>query len=256
MKSNILYLQRFIAACCMLACITACKRDKSNDMVVVTATGNINSKVDEFRQLLGATLNTAPGAVGGRREINWEAVPDSLLGKAMPGNFFNPVGNDPALASRQKGLVYEPGTGEFMVSNTKFANVNAETASGFDAFSGTKTFANVGKNLWPVDPQVPGANVAATVKGFGVVFSDVDVATSTFIEFFNEGKSLGRFFAPVHDNTSSLSFLGVYFKNEKVTRIMVGHDGILIQGGKDISNGGTKDFIILDDFLYDEPVAK
>lgn len=240
----------------MLACITACKKDKSNDALVITGTGNISTKVDEFRQILGPTLNTGTVKTGGRREVNWEGVPDSLLGKAMPNNFFNPVGNDPALASRQKGIVYEPGNGEFVVSETKFNNVNPETSTGFDAFSGSKTFANLGKTNWPVDPQVPGANIAATVKGFGIVFSDVDLATSTFIEFFHDDRSLGKFFAPVHDNTSSLSFLGVYFKDEKVTRIRVGHDGVLSQGGKDISNGGTKDFIIMDDFLFDEPVAK
>jgi hypothetical protein len=256
MKSNSILLKQLLAAFCMVACMAGCKKDSAEkDTIVITANGNITSRLDEFRQLLGPTLNTTPGATGGHREINWEIVPDSLLGKILPNDFFNPVGDDPALAVRQKGLVYD-GTSTFMVTNNNFATINTEASTEFSAFSGNRTFANVSNSLWPVDPQVPGKNRAATVKGFGVVFSDVDVANSTFIEFFNEHKSLGKFFAPVHNSASSFSFVGVYFKKEKVTRIQVGHDGFLTQGGKDISDGGSKDFVILDDFLFDEPVEK
>ena len=144
-----------------------------------------------------------------------------------------------------------------MVSNTIFEEINSQAASQFVAFSGSKTFANVNSDLWNITPEVPGLNMAATVKGFGIVFSDVDVANSTFIEFFNEQKSLGKFYVPVHDNSTSHSFLGVYFKKEKVTKIRVGHDGVLGDGQKDITQqAGAHDLIVLDDFLYDEPVQK
>src|SRR5262245_46279509 len=90
-----------------ISLLTSCEKDTESDVVVVTGNGNISGKVDEFRQLLGATLNTTPGAVGGRREINWEGVPDSMLAKTLPIDFFNPVGAEPSMAARQKGLVYE-----------------------------------------------------------------------------------------------------------------------------------------------------
>jgi hypothetical protein len=240
----------------LISFLFSCKKDSDSkdDVIIITASGDISAKMDQFRQLLGSQLNTTPDAVGGRREIDWDGVPDDLLGKTLPGDFFNPVGPNAPLG-RQRGLAYAS-NGEFMVTNNNFATINQEAATQFSAFSGTKTFSNISSSLWDVLPQKPGTNVAATVKGFGIVFSDVDVASSTFLEFFDNDQSLGKFFAPTHDNSTSFSFVGVYFKNKKVTRIQVGHDGVLSGGGKDITNGGTKDLVIMDNFLYDEPVAK
>jgi hypothetical protein len=245
-----------VSGAIIMILVAACQENKiANDVVVITATGDITAKMDEFRQMLGDQVNTKPGATGGHREINWDSIPDSLEEKALPLDFFNPAGTDPELADRQKGLVYEP-TGKFMVSGAGFANINNAAAAEFAAFSGDYTFANVTSNLWEIDPEVPGLKEPATVKGFGIVFIDVDLPNSTSMEFFNEGKSLGKFFAPVHDSKTGFSFLGVYFKNEKVTAIKVMHDGILADAQQDISQGGTKDLVVMDDFLYDEPVKK
>jgi hypothetical protein len=152
--------------------------------------------------------------------------------------------------------VYSAGVNNFQVSNDGFSAINSSTASAFTPFSGDKTFANVGSNLWDIGFQVPGEPVAATVKGFGLVFSDVDVPNSTFMEFFDGTKSLGKFYAPVHDAKSNLSFVGVHFSKEKITHIRVGHDGALVEGGNDISAGGQKDFVVFDDFLFDEPIKQ
>ena len=245
-----------IAAVILIIAGVSCSKDKNDTgIVIITANGDITTKLNEFRQVLGATLNTMPGAVGGRREINWEAVPDSLLDKPLPNDFFNPVGTEASLAARQRGLAYEP-VGQFMVSKVNFAAVNSQAAGEFESFSGVNAFANISSNLWQIDPEVPGEAAAATIHGMGIVFSDVDADNSTFMEFFNESRSLGKFFVPKRDNTTSHSFLGVYFKNEKVTHVRVGHDGKLADGEKDISDGGAHDLIIMDDFLYDEPVRK
>ena len=71
------------------------------------------------------------------------------------------------------------------------------------------------------------------------------------LEFFDDyGKSLGKFFAKSKD--AKFSFLGVKFKDaSKVNkvRITVGEEGI----AKTSSN---YDKVAMDDFLYDEPVAK
>jgi hypothetical protein len=256
MKKN--FFSITVIACVVTILTGSCNRhdDKDEDITIIKVNGDITTGLNQFRQILGSTLNTMPGAVGGRREINWEGVPDSLLGKPLPPKFFNPVGTDPALAPRQRGLTYDPGGGTFMVSNTNFSNINDKAAGEFAAFSGTKTFANTTNVVWQIDPQPPGIAAPATVQGFGIVFSDVDKDSSTFLEFFNETRSLGKFFVPKHDNTSSFSFLGVYFKKEKVTAIRVSHEGFLSANENDISQGGTKDLVILDDFLYDEPVKK
>lgn len=259
MKSNS-FLVRFCRNAAFFSSIlilsNSCEKDKTdNDITVITAAGDITSKVNEFRAILGSQLNTTPGAVGGRREVNWDGVPAELLNKPLPNDFFNTSGaNVPA--SRQRGLVYSAGVNNFQVSNDGFVELNSSTAAAFTAFSGDKIFANVGSNLWDIGFQVPGEPVPATVNGFGLVFSDVDVPNSTFIEFFDGTRSLGKFFAPAHDATSNLSFLGVHFANEKVTGIKVGHEGSLIEGGTDISEGGQKDFVVFDDFLFNEPIKQ
>lgn len=235
---------------------TGCEKDKKeNDVTVVTGAGDITAKVNEFRQVLGSQLNTTPGAIGGRREVNWDGVPADLLNKPLPGNFFNSVGTN-IPPTRQRGLVYSSGVDNFQVSNDGFKGVNSATSDAFTPFSGSHTFASVNSDLWKVEFQVAGEATPATIRGFGLVLSDVDVANSTFVEFFNGTESLGKFFAPVHDATSNFSFLGVYFKNQTVTHLMVGHNGRLAEGGADVSTGGKKDFVVFDDFLFDEPVKK
>lgn len=234
----------------------SCSKDKTeatdkDNIVVVTATGDINASLDEFRQLLGSQLNTTPGAIGGRREINWDGVPDDLLDKKLPGDFFNPVGEQ-ALAANQRGLVYSA-TGNFQVSKTSFAGLNASAATELTSFSGNKIFANTSSKLWDVEFQVAGQAVEASVKGFGMVFSDVDLPQSTSLEFFNDQRSLGKFFAPAR-NGSNFSFLGVYFKNDKITRVQVSHDGPLDLGQNDVSDNGTADLVAMDNFLYNEPI--
>jgi hypothetical protein len=253
------YSFRILFAGAMIALLaTGCSKEKGStddEVKLFTATGDINSKLNEFRQVLGPTLNTTPGATGGHREVNWDGVPDSLVGKPLPNDFFNPVGTEVNLAGRQRGLVYAGVGGQFIVSKNNFKDVDPAVVD-FRSFSGAQSFANVNSNLWKIEPEVAGEAISATVKGFGIVFSDVDVENSTSMEFFSGTKSLGKFFAPKHDANTSFSFLGVYFKNEKVTSIQVTHDGPLNTGEKDITQGGTKDLVVLDDFLYDEPVKK
>lgn len=239
------------------AFLISCSKDKSNSdndkAIVIEATGDINPKLDEFRVLLGTQLNTTPGATEGRREINWDGIPDELLNKKLPENFFNPTGPEAPVAN-QRGLRYSA-TGNFQVSKTNFAEVNAGAANEFSSFSGTKSFANISSSLWDVEFQVPSKTDGAFIKGFGIVFSDVDLPNSTSLEFFNENKSLGKFFVPAK-NGSNFSFLGVYFKNEKVTRITVDHDGELDKGQNDISDNGPADLVTMDNFLYSEPLKK
>ena len=246
---------KFFAICILTAICAGCKKEKNDDVIVFLAAGDISVKLESFRQQLGNTLNSTPGAIGGRREINWDGVPASMLGKPLPLNFFN--NTDPgAPASSQRGLVYEtPGT--FQVSATNFQEVNTLAATEFSAFSGTQDFVNTSSNLWDVGFEIPGQDISASVSGFGIVFTDVDLENNTSLEFFNGNQSLGKFYAPVQQAGSKFSFLGVYFNNQRITRVRVQHgNGPLNAGEKDITNGGGKDLVILDDFLYSEPVKQ
>jgi len=247
-----LYIAALVASLLIIV-LTSCKKENSNnDPKVFKASGDINATLNDFRNLLG-NLNTTPGAANGRREVNWDGVPDSLVGTVLPNDFFNPTGAGAPIA-RQRGLLYASNGGQFQVSNNNFSTIDPAASSEFSAFSGAKTFANVSTNAWPISFQVAGETTAAFTRGVGIVFSDVDLANSTSLEFFEGSKSLGKFFAPPHAGTSSFSFLGVYFPGkERITRVEVKHQGILIDGQKDISAGGQDDLVIFDDFIYSEP---
>lgn len=233
----------------------SCKKEKSDNEIehrteVFSAAGEINNKMDDFRGLLGP-LNTTLNASNGRREINWDGVPDGLIHQQLPPDFFNPTGNDAPIA-RQRGLAYSA-TGNFQVSNSGFAQLNGNAGSQFSAFSGNKVFANVSNAQWEIKFQKPGQLTPASIRGFGAVFSDVDLDSSTSVEFFNGRQSLGKFFVPKKAGSQNFSFLGVYFPDDKITEVRIAHNGKLADNTKDITDGGTDDLVVLDDFIYSEP---
>lgn len=220
----------------------------------------IQPTVDQFRTDLGGSNNggTANPFPDGRREINWDAVGDALSSPAnMPGDQF-----------RARGAVFTtPGTG-FQVSmdndtpadadadQVEFSNFNVGYAAQFVTFSAQRLFTAVGATVTDVTFRVPGTNRPATVKGFGVVFTDVDVFGPTTVEFFDErGARLG----PVIDSSTAfafgggLSFVGVsYDAGERVARVRItSGDAILTNGVAD----GVSDIVAMDDFIYGEPQA-
>lgn len=220
---------------------------------VVNAAGDLDAALAQFRTLLGAELNTTPGKTTGRREINWDGVPANFTNaNNFPFDFFNAT--DPALPNgRKRGLVYNNGT-SFRVDSTFFGDVDPSYVFEFKPFSVKRLFMSVGNQVSEVFFKVAGTNTDAFVRGFGLVFSDVDDANSTTLEFFSGTKSLGVFKAPVRNDLNGFSFLGVHFANEKVTRVKItAGNGVLATGVKDISQGGTKDLVVMDDFFYDEP---
>ena len=98
----------------------------------------------------------------------------------------------------------------------------------------------------------------AVVAGFGVVFADVDDATATKIEVFDKaGKKLGTFVAPVRSDATGHSFVGFKFASAIVARVRItSGTGALGAQAQDVSNGGAADLVVMDDFLYSEPVPQ
>lgn len=218
---------------------------------VVSASGAIAAKVDEFRALLGEPSNggTAGEQPTGRREIAWDGAGANPFNNRndFPAAFFN-------TNVRSGALFTTPGTG-FRNDSLQFAEVNAAYAQEFSTFSPTKIFSPIGSNVMDVLFQVAGQPTPAEVTGFGVVFSDVDVADRTTIEFFDKsGASLGKISAPVRSDAAGLSFVGGKFALPIVARarITLG-TGAIAAAANDISAGGTFDLVVTDNFIYGEP---
>lgn len=91
------------------------------------------------------------------------------------------------------------------------------------------------------------------MTAFGAVFSDVDKAGSATLTFFDGDEAIGSFAVPAKSGESHFSFLGVRFLNRSITKVVVAHEGLLSAGQKDLSQGGPKDLVVLDDFIYSEP---
>lgn len=242
--------------------ITSCSKDDDYipappaiNSVVISAAGDsagIVPKLDQFRILAGDPVNNATGATAGRREVNWDGVPANLTNNnSFPFDFFG--SSDAAVGNgRKRGLIMTTTSTSFRVDSTDFSEVDPSYATQFEAFTRKRLFADMGNTITEVTFRVPGTNTNAFVKSFAVIFSDVDVANVTSIEYFNGTQSLGVFKAPA--GPQGFSLLGVSFPVEKITRVKItSGNGLLAVGVKDISNGGTKDLVVMDDFIYDEP---
>ena len=102
--------------------------------------------------------------------------------------------------------------------------------------------------------HVPGDSATpAGVTAFGAVFTDVDSATSTKLQFFTpDGVLLYERFVPAAAGSETLSFLGVRFDAGEIigrVRIVSGNAAL------GVTEAGTVDVVAMDDFIYSEPVA-
>jgi hypothetical protein len=226
--------------------------------VVFSAAGadaaSIQATVDAFRVSLGTLNPSVPGSLGsGRREINWDGVPDALSApNAFPGNFFNAN-----VAGRARGVEFTtPGVGFQVSANAgsgtaaEFGNINASYPGIFTTFSAQRLFTAIGSNIVDVNFFVPGSATAALTRGFGVVFTDVDLANTTSIQYFDSSNNLlGQFFAASFAGDETLSFLGVNFTDGNVIA-----RARITSGSTALAPGNTSgDLVVMDDFIYGEP---
>jgi hypothetical protein len=217
---------------------------------VVRGTGDITAAVAEFRVLLGGDpINGAkPGQqLSGHREINWDGVPAALTNvNTFPALFFN-----------NRGANFGgPGTG-FRTSDNDFSDLNPAYGAQFEAFSKPKTFMPIGSPEMDVLFTVAGSPTPAAVTGFGIVFSDVDRQGSASIKLFDaKGRSLGQYHAPVRSDATGLSFVKVVFDEAIVAKVVITSGQAAIDAGlEDLTDGGNRDLVVTDDFLYGEPQA-
>ena len=228
-------------------------------------TAALQAIVDQFRTDLGGANNGVGGSfVSGRREINWDGVPDAFSEpNNFPVDFFN--------VNSPRGVIFnavEDATGaalnQFAVSSNtasgvpvRFSNINANYSTIFTTFSAQRLFTVRNTHLLEVNFVIPGTNVPATVNGFGVVFTDVDSATGgnrSLIRVYGaDGRQLSAASAGVLDN--GLSFVGISFNaGERIARVVIESGNAALSATNNDGVNGV-DVVAMDDFIYGEPRA-
>ena len=223
---------------------------------VFTASGanaaDIQPAVDNFRSALGANNGVGGSFASGRREINWDAVPNgSSAPNLLPGNFFN--SNSP------RGLAMStPGTGLQVSANlasgtpVEFGNLGASYPAHLTPFSAERLFTPVGSNIVDVTFFVPGT----TTPGFGAVFTDVQAASTTiFTVFHANGDNGGQFAIPANAAAGGFSFLGLTDPTNRYSRIRIQSGQVDLGTGTAQNLQSNLDVVAMDDFIYGEPLA-
>lgn len=212
---------------------------------------------DAFRTALGGgTVAGANGSFGGvRREINWDGVPDVFAApNLLPANFFN--------VNSPRGVIFlTPGTGFEVSANAgvapiEFGDLNPTYSTTFAAFSPQRLFTALGSTITDVDFFLPGTSTPALTSAFGAIFTDVDLANASSIEFFGAANnSLGLFFVPALPGSETFSFLGVQFDSPIVSRVRIVSGNAVLGSLVNDNPGSGVDVVVMDDFLYAEPRA-
>jgi hypothetical protein len=213
--------------------------------------GGAVTALNAFEAAIGGANNLAKGPqAAGLRTVNWDEVPDSLADPSLlPPGFFN--SNSPrgiVLRTPGSGVEVSAGSG----TGLSFGDINANYPGDFPAFSPSRVFSPIGSNVTDLTFYAAGTPTHATVRGFGAIFINDEVANSSSIEYFDRaGHSLGKFFAP-QSTQGKPEFLGVLFSPETAARVEV-TSGTTALGPND--NPPGTNVVALDDFAYAEPQA-
>ncbi|MFA4903432.1 MAG: PEP-CTERM sorting domain-containing protein [Desulfobaccales bacterium] len=224
--------RRYFFMAMLLLCLLILSTPAAASPVTFSGTGanpaDIQAVVDNFKAALGPL-----------RQIRWDGVPEALSSpNAFPPDFFK---------ASQGAVFSTPGSGFEVSANSgpgiEFGNIDPSFPALFEPFSPQKLFTAVGSNITDTIFFVRGTDTPGTVNGFGVVFTDVDLVDSTSMEFFGSGDaSLGSFLVPAASGDETFSFLGVIFSaGERVARVR-------------ITSGNSADPVVMDDFIYGDPI--
>lgn len=218
---------------------------------------DIQDTVDDFRNTLGPNNGNSPvnGDPNGRRQINWDALPDSLADPALlPGDFFN--GDS---APRARGIEFEAtgNTTGFLVSSTQASGVSPGFgfSSFLPAFSGERIFAPVGGTTFDINFYDPSDQATrATVRGFGAIFTGLDFPDTVEMQFLNIAEEIIGSINPLGNDSFDLTFAGAIFDMPEIATVrMIGGNRFLEENGR--FGGGNGDGFAFDDFIFGEPVA-
>jgi hypothetical protein len=165
-----------------------------------------------------------------------------------------------AFVNNRGALFTTPGTGflQTPLNDPALLSINPTYDTTLNFFSPPRIFTPVGSNVTDMTFSVPGTNgaVPATVSGFGAVFTNVNIADVTRLEFFDPaGKELLS--VSVDPGTApkgSLSFLGaVDTAGAEIAEVRI-TTGARALGPNNNPAGGVN-VVAMDDFIYSEPAA-
>jgi len=219
---------------------------------------SIQNTIEQYRIALKGNNNGNDGPhPDGRREINWDGGGvDTTTAPVTPFNtFLNTRGAQ--FTTTGTGLTQAPPAGGPQGGLATLFN-NPTYATIFTTFSPSRLFTPVGSNVTDGSFFIPGTSGAspATVSGFGVVFTDVDLPdggkphkASTLIEYFDRnGKRIFASFVPSSPGDASLSFIGIKFDDAPIASVRITTDAV---PGK--NDNRKHDIVMMDDFIYGEP---
>ena len=212
----------------------------------------ITDTVDAFRAALGNpnNANNAGPLANGRREINWDGGGPPVIDGTAPVTPFTVFQNT-------RGATFTtPGTGLTQAAATggllSLDLINPQYAALFAPFSPNRLFAPIGSNITDGVFSIPGTGgtVPAGVRGFGVVFSDVDLA-GTSLAFTTTTGATSQLPVATFLGNQTFSFLGAFLDPAEglitSVRIITGTSAL------GPSESSSVDLVVMDDFLYGEP---
>lgn len=205
-------------------------------------------------------------ALGDFKRINWDGV--KLDGTdANPNTRVIDYGKTveiPVDRFRNAGAIYAD---PYAVSGDGFASVSPISTGQFTPFTPNNTFAMFDQNDGQFEDRfieqsfvVPGTDTAALTRGFGAIFTDVEIAGTSSIEYFGKnGVSLGKYDVAT-GASGETQFLGVLFDRpviESVTLTLGTHAAFSFDGTSINALSLTEGFDLAatDDFLFATPVA-
>jgi len=262
-------MKNFIRLLWLISTALVLANSISGAQVVRTAAGAdaaaIQATVDQFRADLGGANNGVGGSfTTGRREINWDGVPDAFASpNNLPVNFFNV--NSPRGVVFSAAIIADLRVSANSTNPTstpiRFGELDPSYPGTFlQVFSSQRLFAVIHPTANGLDDApvldvffyIPGTNIPATVSGFGVVFSDADVLNKSGIICYGvDGTQIGIGFAPVANG--GLSFVGVSFNaGERISHVKIG-GGTDILAPTNVEGMNNNDLVAMDDFIYGEP---
>lgn len=235
------------------------------------APASIQPTIDAFFNDITGTVDNGTGGSykTGRREIDLGLIPDNFAEpNIFPGDFFKTtVPRGALMRSTCRSSLIAVSADVINPTGTPiaFQNIEPTYLNNFVTFNSQRMLAMKWSTAgwgtcssFMITFSIPGTNIPATVKGFGVVYTDTDTGTNTQMRFFDvNGAQLGgnTTFGAL-SNSGGLSFVGIsYNAGERIAAVEIMSGGMpLAQGGID-GPGFTEDRVAIGAMFYAEPRA-